>query len=91
MPSKENYDGDYSSKYWLKHKDRIGLPEKKSMYGLKHSFNVDYIENNKKNIDWEWLRRHNRHADQKITQRYISGLTAYFIDETKNLFFDYNK
>lgn len=61
----------------------------KQMYGLKHTFNKDYVENNKKNIDWEWLRRHNRHATINQTQDYISGLTAYFLDETTNIILDH--
>jgi integrase len=63
----------------------------RQMYGLKHTFNKDYVENNKKNINWEWLRRHNRHATIQQTQDYISGLTAYFLDEKENTFLDHTK
>jgi integrase len=91
QPSPTLYQGDYSSKYWYKHRERIGLPKEKTPYGLKHTFNVDYIENNKDNINWEWLRRHNRHATVQQTQQYISGLTAYFLDETKSIILDYNR
>lgn len=91
QPSPTLYEGDYSSKYWYKNRDKIGLPKGKTPYGLKHTFNVDYIENNKDNINWEWLRRHNRHATVQQTQQYISGLTAYFLDETKSKILDYNK
>lgn len=61
------------------------------MYGLKHTFNKDYVENNKKNIDWEWLRRHNRHATIQQTQDYISGLPAYFLGEIKSTIIDHTK
>jgi integrase len=90
MPSPTIYQGDYSSKYWYKHRERMAIPKEKTPYGLKHTFNVDYIENNKDNINWEWLRRHNRHATVQQTQQYISGLTAYFLDETKSKILNYN-
>jgi integrase len=91
QPTPTLYQGDYSSKYWYKHRESMGLPKGKTPYGLKHTFNVDYIENNKDNINWEWLRRHNRHATVQQTQQYISGLTAYFLDETKSKILDYNR
>lgn len=89
FPSKTPYSGNQSSEKWLNHRKNIGLPKEKQAYGLKHTFNVDYVENNKYNIDWEWLRRHNRHATVQQTQQYISGLTAYFIDETKMVILNY--
>jgi hypothetical protein len=67
----------------------MGMPKEKQSYGLKHTFNVDYVENNKYKIDWEFLRRHNRHATVQQTQAYISTLTAYFIDETQSVILDY--
>lgn len=63
----------------------------RQMYSLKGTFNRDYVENNKGNIDWEWLRRHNRHATIQQTQDYISDLTAYFLDESKSVIIDYTK
>ena len=67
----------------------MGMPKNKQLYGLEHTFNIDYVENNKKNVDWEWLRRYNRHATMQQTQRYISSLTAYFLDEDENVILDY--
>lgn len=63
----------------------------RQMYSLEHTFNMDYVENNKNNIDWEWLRRHNRHATIQQTQDYISGLTAYFLDQKTNIILDHTK
>lgn len=74
---------------WAYYRKQINMPKEKQAYGLKHTFNVDYVENNKSNIDWEWLRRHNRHATKEQTQEYISGLTAYFLDETKAVILNY--
>lgn len=67
------------------------MPQEKQAYGLKHTFNVDYIEQNKDNINWEWLRRHNRYATVQQTQQYISTLTAYFLDETKSVILNCNQ
>jgi len=89
-PSKEQYSGHYSSNVWFDNRERVGLPIEKQAYGLKHTFNSNYINNNKKKADWEWLRRHNRHATIQQTQEYISGLTAYFLDETKSVILDYH-
>ncbi len=82
-----------------KSENQLGVPfheatieleiEDKQMYGLKGTFNRDYVENNKHNIDWEWLRRHNRHATIQQTQDYISNLTAYFLDQEKHVILDY--
>lgn len=91
QPSKEQFTGRYTSDVWMRHRERIGLPETVQMYGLKHTFNVDYIENNKDQIDWEWLRNHNRHASVQQTQEYISGLTAFFLDETKSRILNYHR
>lgn len=33
-------------------------------------FSVDYVENNKYNIDWEFLRHHNRHVTTAQTPQY---------------------
>lgn len=90
MPSMDQYTGHATSDIWSRHRDQVGLAKEKQMYGLKHTFNVDYVENNKYNIDWEWLRRHNRHATVQQTQDYISGLTAYFLDETKAQIINYH-
>jgi integrase len=89
LPSEIEYEGPQSSNKWFNHRDNMNMPKKKQAYGLKHTFNVDYVENNKYNLDWEWLRRHNRHATIQQTQDYISELTAYFLDETKNIIIDY--
>jgi integrase len=78
------------SELWLIAVKELDIVDRQ-MYGLKHTFNKDYVENNKKNIDWEWLRRHNRHATIQQTQEYISGLTAYFLDEKKSVILDHTK
>jgi len=72
------------SELWLIAVKELGIVDRQ-MYGLKHTFNKDYVENNKANINWEWLRRHNRHATIQQTQDYISGLTAFFLDESQNI------
>jgi integrase len=89
-PGAEQYTGKWSSDKWRAACNKLGIDETANMYGLKHTFNVDYVERNKKDIDWEWLRRHNRHATIQQTQEYISGLTAYFLDETKATIKDYH-
>lgn len=89
-PSTKKYVGPQSSIKWWYHREAMGMPKEKQVYGLKHTFNVDYVENNKYNIDWEWLRRHNRHATVQQTQQYISTLTAYFLDETKSVILNYS-
>jgi integrase len=92
QPSNEEYKGDWASKTWSKHRARMGMPIEKQPYGLKHTFNKDYVENNKKKggIDWEFLRRHNRHATVQQTQQYISELTAYHLDTKKAKILDYS-
>jgi integrase len=90
-PGKEMSDSKMIPKIWHKHREKLGMATGKSAYGLKHTFNIDYVENNKQQVDWEWLRRHNRHATVMQTQQYISGLTAYFIDETKHVILNYHK
>jgi len=66
------------------------MPMEKQVYGLKHTFNIDYyVENNKYNIDWEWLRRHNRHSDIKQTQEYFRP-DCIFLDETESIILNYN-
>lgn len=76
-----------NSELWNIAVKKLGID--KEGYGLKHTFNRDYVENNKGNIDWEWLRRHNRHATIQQTQDYISNLTAYFLDESIHTIIDH--
>ena len=90
LPGKEYYDGNYTSDIWARNRVKMEMPKEKQMYGLKHTFNVNYVENNKHNIEWEWLRRHNRHATIQQTQEYISGLSAYFLDETKSVILNFH-
>jgi integrase len=90
-PSAEQYSGKYASDTWDTHRPKIGLPKGKMQYGLKHTFNKNFVEQNKANIDWEWLRRHNRHATVQQTQDYISELTAYFLDESKAVIKNFHK
>jgi integrase len=91
QPSSVQYSGQFASNTWTKHRTKMGMPKEKQSYGLKHTFNVDYVENNKYKIDWEFLRRHNRHATVQQTQAYISTLTAYFLDETQSVILDYTE
>ena len=80
----------WSANLWFRDAPALGLAgTSKTPYSFKHTFNIDYIENNKKNVDWEWLRRHNRHATIAQTQEYISDLTAYFLDEGNANILDY--
>jgi len=88
-PGPIEYHGDYASKTWSINRKRMNMPDSKQAYGLKHTFNRDYVENNKGAIDWEFLRRHNRHATIQQTQDYISELTAYFLDQGKSVIMDY--
>lgn len=88
-PGKKPYKGRHTSDIWRTEGDLIGLSKDAKMYALKHTFNLDYVENNKNNIDWEWLRRHNRHATQQQTQDYIYNLTPYMLDETKSTILNY--
>lgn len=90
-PSLIEYEGHYTTDNWTRARKHMGMPTEKQLYGLKHTFNVDHVENNKYNVNWEFLRNHNRHATIQQTQEYISGLTAYFIDETKSVILDYHK
>lgn len=90
-PSVELYQGDYSSTLWARNRDKIGIGKDVQQYAMKHTFNTMYVNNNKKNIDWEWLRRHNRHATVQQTQDYISELTAYHLDQDKHVIVDFTK
>lgn len=90
QPGYEHDESNYTSDYWSLHRPKMGMPKSKQLYGFKHTFNIDYVERNKRKVDWEWLRRHNRHATVQQTQAYISGLTAYFLDETKNTIINYH-
>ncbi|HTM67310.1 MAG TPA: tyrosine-type recombinase/integrase [Flavipsychrobacter sp.] len=90
-PGESFYKGKWASDVWRIMCKKIGIADDANMYGLKHTFNVDYVEMNKYKIDWEFLRRHNRHATVQQTQQYISGLTAYFLDETKNIILNYHQ
>jgi len=51
-PGKEMVDNDYSLKLWYQHREKMNMPAGKSAYGLKHTFNIDYVENNKQQVDW---------------------------------------
>ena len=90
QPDAKPYQGQYCTNTWGRQRESMGMPIEKQPYGLKHTFNVDYVEGNKHNIDWEFLRRHNRHATIQQTQQYISGLTAYFLDESDAHIIDYS-
>lgn len=87
-PGKEKRGRDATT-VWRLHCNKINIPKDAYLYGLKHTFNVDYVEGNKGNIDWEWLRRHNRHATKQQTQDYIRVLSPYFLDENTSNIIDY--
>lgn len=88
-PAKEEFSGINASDIWREGCRKAGVEDWANMYALKHTFNVDYIENNRKHPDWEWLRNHNRHATIQQTQDYIRDLTPFFLDETQAVILDY--
>lgn len=90
LQTKEVFSGRRGAERWRTMCRHLRIDDSANMYGLKHTFNRDYVENNKHNIDWEWLRRHNRHATIQQTQEYISKVTAYFLDESKAVIPDYH-
>lgn len=61
--------------------DKIGI--KKTMYALKHTGNIMYLQNNKGSVDLKWQQMQNRHSSAAMTERYIRELGAYFIDVSK--------
>ena len=83
------YTGKNDSDIWRRECKKIGLSDDAMMYALKHTFNVDYVENNINNINWEWLRRHNRHATIQQTQEYIYSMIPHFLDETQSKILNY--
>lgn len=52
----------------------------KTMYALKHTGNIEYLLQNKGNVDLKWQQRQNRHSSAEMTERYNRKLGAYFID-----------
>lgn len=91
LPGPDPYNGKHTSDFWREACNHLGISKDAMLYGLKHTFNLDYVENNKTNIDWEWLRRHNRHSTVRQTQDYIYNLTPHMLDETKNIILNHYK
>jgi hypothetical protein len=56
------------------------LKIKKNLYALKHTGNIEYLLQNKGNIDFKWMQMQNRHSSSAMTEKYIRQLGAYFID-----------
>jgi integrase len=65
---------------------RDGLKINKDLYALKHTGNIEYLLNNKENLNLKWQQTQNRHSSAVMTEQYNRQLGAYFID-TKNLVF----
>ncbi|HEX8577102.1 MAG TPA: site-specific integrase [Flavobacterium sp.] len=68
------------------------FPPHKTGYGLKHSGNTYFIENNfnTKNMSalkiLTFLRKQNRHSDLSMTQKYISEELGIMLDQEDNAF-----
>ncbi|NNV55020.1 hypothetical protein [Limnovirga soli] len=79
MPGKTKLNRQRATARWL---DTVknGLGITKDMYALKHTGNIDYLLNNKDNIDLKWQQMQNRHSSSAITERYNRKLGAYFIN-----------
>ena len=58
----------------------------KNMYALKHTGNIEYLLQNKGNIDLKWMQMQNRHSSTAMTEKYIRKLGAYFIDVKRGKF-----
>jgi integrase len=70
-----------SEKWRVEVKDpKKGLGIDKDMYALKHTGNIEYLLNNKGNIDLKWQQMQNRHTSSVMTDRYNRKLGAYFIE-----------
>lgn len=65
---------------------RAGMGITKQMYALKHTGNIDYLINNKGNVDLKWQQMQNRHASATMTEKYCRKLGAYFVDTGLILF-----
>jgi integrase len=52
----------------------------KAMYAFKHTGNIEYLQNNKGNVNLKWQQAQNRHSSAAMTERYNRQLGAYFID-----------
>jgi len=70
------------SRLWLKIVKK-GLKIDKNMYALKHTGNIEYLLQNKGNVDLKWMQMQNRHSSTAMTEKYIRQLGAYFIDIEK--------
>ncbi|NNV57343.1 tyrosine-type recombinase/integrase [Limnovirga soli] len=79
MPGKTKLNRQRATARWL---DTVknGMGITKDMYALKHTGNIDYLLNNKDNIDLKWQQMQNRHSSSAMTERYNRKLGAYFIN-----------
>jgi integrase len=57
-----------------------GLGIQKDMYALKHTGNIEYLLNNKGNVDLKWQQKQNRHSSSVMTDNYNRKLGLYFIE-----------
>ncbi len=81
VPSKYILDDASLWARWRLHvHDKLGIT--KTMYALKHTGNIFYIQNNKGRLDLKWQQMQNRHSSAAMTEKYIRELGAYFIDTT---------
>ena len=81
LPGKIQKDSNHIGEKWrVLIQDEAGLNIKKKMYALKHTGNIHYLLNNKGNHDLKWQQMQNRHSNTAMTEKYIRGLGAYFID-----------
>ncbi|WP_018611129.1 hypothetical protein [Segetibacter koreensis] len=79
QPGVRQVSKHYALKFWKKWvKDKQGI--NKDMYSLKHTGNIEYLLNNKENINLKWQQMQNRHSSATITERYNRKLGAYFIE-----------
>jgi integrase len=52
----------------------------KKMYALKHTGNIEYLLQNKGNINLKWQQTQNRHSSATMTENYNRKLGAFFLD-----------
>ena len=53
------------------------------MYALKHTGNIEYLLQNKDNVNLKWQQLQNRHHSQAQTEAYNRRIGAYFINMDK--------
>lgn len=70
---------NWPGKTWHKYV-HTQLKIEKAMYALKHTGNVDYLNNNKGSVDRTWQQMQNRHSSLAQTEKYCRSLNAYYVD-----------